>query len=368
MNKLALSIFWILIVVAVVIFLNGKINIPFVASIYDEVNKALVDTVNRPFSVLNQGINNQSPPIDKTKEIDLEQVNNLGYTFYLGQIDNPGTAPISDATKNNITRVIYNSKFPKSILEKIPIVFVNNLALKPGQYIAAPGGNMKVIDFGAGFLYEGGIYATYTSGNSIIYVNNDVLARDSLVNILTHELGHAIGSTLTDADWRTYFGLRNIPPGTSMEGGLWNLSPAEDFAEVYKNTFTGLEVRTYYGLLIPVTGLGFGDLTMEHTCGSIYRQIYENYIAIYEKTNPTSTCSPTSFILGNCSTDMATLNEEQKKAADATNADPQVQECRRKVMASPNQYPDDYVYGTPYKSTVGPQTKEFINTIMSRFN
>jgi hypothetical protein len=250
----------------------------------------------------------QTPVVDKTKEIGLEQVNNLGYTFYVGQINNPSTAPISDILKNDITRVIYNAKFPKSILEKTPIVFVNNLALKPGQYIAAPGGDMVVPTFGPDFLYEGGVYGTYQSGRSIIYLNNDVFPKVSLNDVLTHELGHAIGKTLTDADWTKYYQLREIASGTPRYGSNWNLSPAEDFAEVYKNTFTGLDIKTYYGL---GSYRGF----FERTCKNI-----------------------------------------------------QTQSCRQNIMMNPSKYPDDFRYGTPYKSVVSQSTKDFINAVISKQN
>lgn len=346
----------------------GKIDPSSITGTYNSINKALSDTVNKPFSVLNQGVSKQqTSTLDKTKEITLEQVNNLGYTFYLGQIDNPSAAPISDTMKNDITRIVYNSKFPKSLLEKVPIIFVNNLALKPGQYIATPSGNMKVMDFGAGFLYEGGVYATYESGNFIIYINNDVLAKDSLTNILTHELGHAIGSTLTGADWTKYYGLRNIPIGTPRESGLWNLSPAEDFAEVYKNTFTGLGVRTYYGLLLPANFTMAGIL--EHTCGNTYTQIYNSELATIEKASPPSTCSPGDVGWPICDSGVAVRQAQQKSAEDTTNSNAKVQDCRRNVMAHPDQYPNDWQYGlAPYKSTVGPQTKEFINAAISKLN
>ena len=98
--------------------------------------------------------------------------------------------------------------FPKSILEKVPIIFVNNLVLKPGQYVAFAGQRFNVMDFGAGFLYECGIYATYESGKAIIYLNKEGLIKTPLNDILTHELGHAIGDTLTDGDWVKYYGTR----------------------------------------------------------------------------------------------------------------------------------------------------------------
>lgn len=188
--------------------------------------------------------------IGDSKGIALQQVNNLGYTFYVGQIDYQNVPAISDDIKNQITKIIVNTKFPKNILKTIPIVFVNSLAIKPGQYIADPNNVKRLVDtnvFGPDFLNEGGKYATYDNGMSVIYLNKIILDKGLLVENLTHELGHAIGSRLSEQDLKKYYQLRNIPKNTPEFGTSWNTSPAEDFAEVYRSIFTGSSVRTIYG-------------------------------------------------------------------------------------------------------------------------
>lgn len=82
---------------------------------------------------------------------------------------------------------------------------------------------------------------------TIIYLNKNILAKGLLTDVLTHELGHAVAATLTDKDWKTYYKLRGIKDNTKLIEKNWNISANEDFAEVYKNIFTGLEVKTIYG-------------------------------------------------------------------------------------------------------------------------
>lgn len=189
--------------------------------------------------------------LDTSKEIKLQQVNNLGYTFYLGEVELTGSTSINDDLKNQITEIIHNAKFPKALLQKTPIVVLNSLALVPGQYIMDPsarrGGDMPTLD--PAFLYEGGIYGIYNNGMTVIYINKTILGKGLLKDVLTHELGHALGATFTSAEWESFFEIRGIPKEKALLGASWNLLPTEDFAEVYKNTFTGLDIRTSYGVV-----------------------------------------------------------------------------------------------------------------------
>jgi hypothetical protein len=186
---------------------------------------------------------------DNSKEVTLQQVNNLSYVFYIGQVDYPNAPAVSDDIKNQITKIAYNAKFPKTLLKTIPIVIVNSLAVKSGQYLIDPTTHrmVDVAIFGPDFLNIAGKYATYDNGLSVIYINKIVLDRGILTENLTHELGHAIGDTLTDQDWEKYYQLRNIPKNTPEIGKVQNSSPVEDFAEVYRSVFTASKVGTIYG-------------------------------------------------------------------------------------------------------------------------
>ena len=249
---------------------------------------------------------NNTQNLDKSKQVSLQEVNSLGYNFYVGQIDS--TNNITDDLKNQIIKIAYNAHFPASLLKKIPIVILNNLAITSGQYIIFSGTILPIPDLKAQFLSEGGLYDTYSNGQTIIYINKTNLTQ--LTEILTHELGHAVGSTLTKEEWSEFYQLRNIPSNTPRLGSNWYLSPNEDFAEVYKNTFTGIKVKTYLGNLKP------------------------NYDGVFQVT-----CL---FI--------------------------KTQDCYRKVMINPQEYSADWAYGTPYISEVGPKTKNFINDVVNRLN
>ncbi len=187
------------------------------------------------------------------KVVRLQEVSNLGYTFYVGQVDYPNTPNISDDIKNQITQIVANAKFPKSLLRQIPIVILNSLAVRSGQYLVDPNthSQLPMPPLDQSFLNESGIYDEYSNRAvvvaAVIYVNKTTVIQGSLTDALTHELGHAIGAKLTDQDWKKFYQLRNIPAGTSRSGTNWVLSPTEDFAEVYKSIFTGLGVKTSYG-------------------------------------------------------------------------------------------------------------------------
>jgi hypothetical protein len=186
---------------------------------------------------------------DKSKEIKLQRVNNLGYTFYVGQIDYPNSPDISDDIKNQITKTVDNIKFPKTILTKIPIVIVNSLAVEKGQYISHPNSNrlLDVSIFDSSFLSRGGVYTTYNGSEAVIYINKTIIDKKLLSESLVHEFGHAIASTITSKELDIYYQLRNIPAKTEQYGKIWNKSPQEDFAEVYRSIFTGSNVQTIYG-------------------------------------------------------------------------------------------------------------------------
>lgn len=198
------------------------------------------------------------PAVVKTTEtlpdsailIPAEKINNVGYTFYLGAIDYASSSPVNDDLKTQVTNIINTSRFPQSLLNNLSIIFVNSLAASPLMYVETPNGWIKVNNFSPDFLSEGGFYAQYYSDAAIIFLNKqNVNDSTNLKGVLTHELGHGIELQMNDDAWKLYYGLRGIPTKTPRNGSSWTSSPMEDFAEVYKNIFTGSPIATSYGLL-----------------------------------------------------------------------------------------------------------------------
>ncbi len=288
-------------------------------------------------------------------QVALQEVKNLGYDFYIGEIETSGTTNINDDLKNQITKIAYTAQFPTSPLKTVPIIILNNLALTGDQYISVPSGNLKVPDLKPDFLSEGGIYVTFNGGASVIFINKPIIAQGQLNEVLTHELGHAVGSKLTDQDWVKFYQLRDIPSGTVRHGTNWNLSPEEDFAEVYKNVFTGIAVRTFYGQLTP----SIGDIDMG-SCMSVYMDAQSRYTPKSEVDQN----DPSAWLKA-----MQNPPKVDYAAVSAqANADAKVQACRKDVMMNQSAHQSDWAYGVPYKSSVGPATKAFIQSIATRLN
>jgi hypothetical protein len=66
--------------------------------------------------------------------IPLQEVKNLGYDFYVGQIDDPNVNDLTDDLKNQITQIVYNAHFPESMLQNMPIIILNSLDVTGNQY------------------------------------------------------------------------------------------------------------------------------------------------------------------------------------------------------------------------------------------
>lgn len=277
---------------------------------------------------------------DKNK-IPISKISNLGITFYIGEIEYANTTNITDDLKNRITKILYNAHTPKSVIERTSIIILNNLAMESGQYVDFLDNKMMIPTLNADFLSEGGLYFIYNyndqemANSAIIFLNKSAIG-GSLIEVLTHEFGHAVSSTLTKQEWVKYYQLRNIPTGTPREGLSWNLSPQEDFAEVYKNVYTNLDIRTYYGIL----SSGIGDMC----CSKIYNKLKYGDGPIFP-----------SFL---------SLDEDAKKEAKII-TNPDLQKCRRNVLMDYSKCDSDFgvIFGAPYKSTVNQATKDFITKV-----
>lgn len=325
--------------------------------------------------------------------IELQQVDNVGYNFYIGQIDYAKSPPLGDEVKNAITQVIYKSQFPKRLLKDVAIIVVNSLAITPDKKIKTPSGLISIPTFPAVFLSGGGLYSQNYGSMSIIYINSKMIcseidkafvqalggktdkdtcyvSTEFLSKTLTHELAHHIGSKLTNKEWNKFYQLRNIPANTPKRGQKWETSPTEDFAEVYTNTFTGNEVRTYYGLLTKAYDF------MKDPCDKIIDTIMKTY----ESNNPEPKIDYSIKIKGdimapykNWTNAMSEYNTKKSEYKKSLEVNSQVQDCRRDVLNYPEKYPEvtktsEYDPGIEYKREVSQQTKDFIKNIVNRLN
>jgi len=192
------------------------------------------------------------PPLSKA--IKLEEVNNFGYRFYLGEIDRKESTMINDGLKNDITKIIHESKFPKSLLEKTAIYFINSLYIKEDTYLSLPypkNSIIKMPNLNPEFLYTLGSVSSVYSGGYLILINKDYLkkndptnkllneiisesVKNNFKNTLIHEFGHIIGFNINLGDWEEYYKLRNIPKETPRRKSVWQLSPEEDLPKFIK--------------------------------------------------------------------------------------------------------------------------------------
>jgi hypothetical protein len=202
----------------------------------------------------------------------------------------------------------------------------------------------------------GGMYSSqFFDPISLIFIDKTKLS--SLSDILTHELGHAVASQLTNEEWTKYYQLRKIPGDAPRSGTTWALSPQEDFAEVYRNVFTGLRIRTYYGLL-----------TLSHP----FLETCQN------NSNKSLGSSTNSYgeMLNDLKTKENALESEIKAlqsgvtgaVEDKDISNTELQACRKDVLLHPEKYPTDWQRGVPYYSLADQATKDFITQIISRLN
>ncbi|MCX6781589.1 MAG: hypothetical protein NTW66_00475 [Candidatus Magasanikbacteria bacterium] len=270
--------------------------------------------------------------------INLEQVNNVGYQFYIGEIETEGQTNLSEGLKNETTQVLYKGSFPKSLLNDLAIIIVNTLAVTPNPYMHTPAGDIKVGNFSPDFMEGGGIYTQNVQDFSLIYINKTKITYSTqeaqvaaafgnkggainisaLREVLAHELGHHLGYTLTDSDWKQYYQLRKIPTATPRINSSWEQSPTEDFAEVYTNIYFGTTVKTVYGSL-PETPKNEYDATMQRLFNAHTRKIVDEptkqfVISIINRINSNQQAqAPTGNVQINTAEEFERKMEERAK-------------------------------------------------------
>jgi hypothetical protein len=259
---------------------------------------------------------------DNAQLIPMEKINNVGYTFYLGLIDNPNSPVINDDLKNQITDTIVTAHLPQFLLNNLSIVMTNSLAATQLMYVETPSGWVKTDNFNPDFLHENGLFENFYKTTYIIFLNKQNLSSPTILkDTLTHELGHYIETLMTDSDWAEYYKSRGIPPKTPRTSPDWYNSPFEDFAEVFKNAYTGSQVLTHYGIL-------------ENP----------NYP---RQTIDSGPCNDTYFEI--------LIQNSGLPSDDEILHDPKLQKCRQENA-------------THYRSIVDNKTKKFVNALMTRIN
>jgi hypothetical protein len=271
-----------------------------------------------------------------TKTYPFERIDLWGYTFYTSKIDGGGSVDIGSQNKQTIGKLLVSLSFPPDLTNSLGIVAADPTLMKSGDQFQVPWlGTMQIP---LAFQPEGGLYTQIGSG-ALIFLNGGYD-----LSVLTHELGHQIGSHMTDQEWSQYYKLRGISASAPRRSGNWNLSPEEDFAEVYRTTYgQGGPIQTHYGLLMASNDSSYSDFIS--SCSDEYNQAQQDYIKAHSTSSPYSFSLPSSDML--------------KKAEEAANSSPVVQVCRRdNNKASP-------FGGVLYTYQVSPATKQFIQNIVT---
>ncbi|MBI2591437.1 MAG: zinc ribbon domain-containing protein [Candidatus Brennerbacteria bacterium] len=262
------------------------------------------------------------------------QYNNLwGHEFYTSKIDQSGSIDIGSEPKQSIAKLLNSLGFPPTLTKNLIFVHIDPTIVKQTDRLKIPwaGGNVYV-----SLQPQGGTYQN-VYGGSVIALNNLVGYNPP---VLVHELGHLIGAQLTDEEWKQYYKLRGIPSDTQRNLSNWNLSPTEDFAEVYKNTYGFGDVQTQYGLLVETS---WGDLMTP--CSSIALDLQRAWLEKYGKKDKYGFMYETS---------------EMDKAKAAIQSDPTLQACRAKNIQGR--------FGANYARQVNDSTKNFVRNIVARLN
>jgi hypothetical protein len=269
------------------------------------------------------------------------QYNNLwGHEFYTSKIDQSGSIDIGSEPKQSIAKLLNSLGFPPTLTKNLIFVHIDPTITKTTDRLKIPwaGGNVYI-----SLQPQGGTYQN-VYGGSVIALNN--LAGYNPA-VLVHELGHLIGSQLTDDEWKQYYKLRGIPSDTPRNSSNWNSSPSEDFAEVYKNTYGYGNVQTQYGILVPTSD--FAEFSTP--CYTIKEKLVQDYIAKNKDPNQ----QPWNL-------DFQKLQDDMKKAEAAIQANAELQSCRRKNNGT------DPFGSQIYTVQISESTKQFVRNIVARLN
>ncbi|MDO8667933.1 MAG: hypothetical protein Q7K35_02425 [bacterium] len=289
---------------------------------------------------------------DGTKTYPFEQVNLWGYTFYTSKIDGRGSIDIGSQNKQTIAKLLKTLGYPPSLTANLAIIAADPTLMRASDKFQIPWAGTMMIPLS--FQPEGGLYTQIGNG-ALILLNGD--GYDTMV--LTHELGHQVGFHMTDQEWTQYYKLRAIPAKTPRILSNWNLSPEEDFAEVYKTVYklsaaggyipavyeSKWSIRTYYGVLTPSFLI---DEVNE--CKNLYDKARESYL----------NTQSADYRLNHFSE----LMDSRSQLNMVLNANPEVQACRRENNG-PSNYP---LGGQRYESQVDQATEQFIKNVVARLS
>jgi len=285
------------------------------------------------------------------------QYNNLwGHEFYTSKIDQTGNIDIGSAPKQTIAKLLNSLGYPQRLTKNLVFVNADPTIIKPGDQLEIPWavGSSARLDLKPQVGTYQDVY-----GGAVIALNN--LSGYNQAT-LTHELGHIIGAQLTDEEWQQYYKLRNIPSATPRRNTSdWNLSPFEDFAEVYKATYktsiigsseysmenNNWAIRTKYGFFVS----SYESANLFSSCYSIEQGILDDLIKAWWEN--TSSNSQIGYMMP---------TDVMNKLQDQASADPKVQSCRK------NNTEQSLLGGPMFVSQAGPATQQFIKNVVARLN
>jgi len=272
---------------------------------------------------------------DGSKTYPVQRVDLWGYQFYTSKIDQSGNVDIGSEAKQKIAGLLKSLPFPPSLTGNLIIMNIDPTLVTSRDNVKIPWAGQSNATIS--LQPEGGTYQGVYNG-SVIALNNRA-GYD--LSILTHELGHLIGFRLTDDEWNKYYELRSIPANTPRQTSNPELSPTEDFAEVYRVIYyDGQPIKTNYGILV-----GNDSSLMLSKCSSIFLELQRNWLAKYGTI------------------EYGTYNSNEiEKAGNAVQSNPQLQACREKN-------PLNIFTGSQlYTRQITDGTKQFVASIVQRLS